>query len=154
MMKARIVGNIDTTPFLGSMWIWISQFTPAWWNSIRYIWITVIAVTVLIGMARGSITATTGSGALLIAFVMVVLVSGSVDRMNISITCALLFLGYPGACVDIDSCRLLQHGILDWTAVVSIAWPGSLCTVLRRHIHYPSGGAVLYCAIAPCTAPG
>jgi hypothetical protein len=92
MMKARIAGNVST-PAHGSMWVWISEIAPQWWNTVRHILTAVILITVFVGILRGSMTPATASGALLMIFVVVLLITGSLDRMNMGITCALLLLG-------------------------------------------------------------
>ncbi len=80
-------------PAHGSMWVWISVIIPQWWNTVRHILTAVILITVLVGILRGSMTPATSSGALLMIFVVVLLTTGSLDRMNMGITCALLLLG-------------------------------------------------------------
>ncbi len=94
MMQGRLSGNLGgSAPYHASIWVLAYKAWPDYWRIMRVVLSGLILAVAGVGMWLRRISLATGSASLLIVFVVVMLTGGSIDRVNIGLTMAILLLG-------------------------------------------------------------
>jgi hypothetical protein len=103
MMKDRLSSNLDVEPAHGSIWTIVFKTFPGSWNSIETILIVVISLIWSYSFLFKKIHIPAISLFLLVLFVDIMLLQGSLDRMNIGIMVSMILFCF----IDIKYCRIL-----------------------------------------------
>jgi hypothetical protein len=113
MMKSRLSSNLAYEPGHGSIWTFAYNTVPAYWALIRTTTIIVISLlwSYVFIVRKFNIPAI--SLFLLVLFVDIMLLQGSLDRMNIGIMVSMILFSL----LDIRYCRVLV-----WYTIIA-AWP-------------------------------
>lgn len=110
MMKNRMVSNIKTEPGHGSIWTLIFNSFPGNWTNIKLVFILVITLLWSYMFVVRKLNPAAISLFLLVLFVDVLLLQGSLDRMNIGIMVSSILFCF----VDLKYCRVLM-----WYTIVA-----------------------------------
>jgi hypothetical protein len=103
MMKSRMTSNIDTEPGHGSIWVFAFSKFPESWMSIKSGFILVSSLLWFYTFVIRKLNPAAISLFLLVLFVDVMLLQGSLDRMNIGIIASAVLFSF----VDLKYCRIL-----------------------------------------------
>jgi len=120
MMVYRLQSNLGTAIGHGSMWRYFQHIYPESWAGIRITYLIAMAVIIAYGCWRKRFKLEIVTALLLLAFTIILLLNGSMDRMHIGIIVSLLLLGET--------------------------WGGYIHTLL---IYYVLGGLVILCNVFP-----
>jgi hypothetical protein len=103
MMQGRLSSNLNVEPDHGSIWTTVFKAFPGNWNLIKTILIVVVSIIWSFSFIFKRINVPAISLFLLVLFVDIMLLQGSLDRMNIGIMVSMILFCF----IDIRYCRLL-----------------------------------------------
>jgi hypothetical protein len=103
MMHSRLTSNLNTEPSHGSIWTLVNKVFPKNWISIKNVLIIVICLIWSYTFIFRKLNIPAISLFLLILFVDIMLLQGSLDRMNIGIMVSTILFCF----IDIKYCRIL-----------------------------------------------
>jgi hypothetical protein len=113
MMQGRLSLNLDVEPGHGSIWTFVLKVFPGNWVFIKTTLIIVISLIWSYTFIFKKINIPAFSLFLLVLFVDIMLLQGSLDRMNIGIMVSMILFCY----IDIKYCRTLV-----WYTIIA-GWP-------------------------------
>ena len=94
MMKLRLSQNfVSESPQHSSIWVFTRVLFPDSWMDIKFIFSLFFVSINLIGILRGKLGVNVVTASLLIWFTIMMMLSGSVDRLNIAMAVSLVLLG-------------------------------------------------------------
>jgi hypothetical protein len=93
MGKGRLLINSAGLPQHASMWVWLARELPDYWNALRIGFVVALLCATYIGYARRRFGLEVVTAVALMAFVVVWLTGGSMDRVNIGMLTSMLLLG-------------------------------------------------------------
>lgn len=94
MMKLRLSQNlVAESPEHSSIWVFAHILFPNSWEKIKFIFSLFFVCINFIGILRGKLGVNVAIASLLIWFTIIMMLSGSVDRLNIAMSVGLVLLG-------------------------------------------------------------
>ncbi|MGD0497274.1 MAG: hypothetical protein ABSC23_02455 [Bryobacteraceae bacterium] len=93
MGRGRLLGNSVRLPQHASIWVWVARYMPDHWNIVRIGFMAALLCVACVGYARRRFGLGVVTSVAMVAFVVVWLTGGSMDRVNIGVMISILLLG-------------------------------------------------------------